>query len=76
MKTYSTVLNKYYDPDNVVYICNLQQVYKYLNASEEVAKNLVDILYSGTRRDCLVFVFQKTPIIQELYKKWQAHELN
>lgn len=76
MQTYSKLLNKYYDSDNAIYICNFQQVYKYLNASEEVAENLVDILYSGTRKDCLVFVFNRTPVMQELYKKWQAHELN
>lgn len=76
MKTYSKLLNKYYDSDSAIYISNFQQVYKYLNASEEVAENLVDILYSGTRKDCLVFVFNRAPIMQELYKKWQAHELN
>lgn len=76
MQTYSKLLNKYYDPEKVIYISNFQQVYKYLNASDEVAENLVDILYSGTRKDCLVFVFNKTPIMQELYKKWQSHELN
>ena len=75
MQVYSKLLNKQYDPENAIYISNFQQVYKYLNASEEVAENLVDILYSGTRKDCLVFVFQKSPIRQELYKKWQAHEL-
>ena len=76
MKIYSKLLNKYYDSDNAIYISNFQQVYKYLNASDEVAENLVDIIYSGTRKDCLVFVFNKTPIMQELYRKWQAHELN
>lgn len=76
MKVYSKLLNKYYDSDSAIYISNFQQVYKYLNASEEVAENLVDILYSGTRKDCLVFVFNRTPIMQELYRKWQAHELN
>lgn len=75
MQVYSKLLNKQYDPENAIYISNFQQVYKYLNASEEVAENLVDILYSGTRKDCLVFVFKKSPIMQELYKKWQAHEL-
>lgn len=75
MQKYSKLLNKYYDSERVAYITNFQQVYKYLNASEEVADSLVDILYSGTRKDCLVFVFEKTPLIQELYKKWQAHEL-
>lgn len=76
MNTYSKLLNRYYDSDKVAYITNFQQVYKYLNAAEEVADSLVDILYSGTRKDCLVFVFEKTPLIQELYRKWQAHELN
>lgn len=76
MQAYSKLLNKYYDPDKVAYITNFKQVYQYLNASEEVADDLVDILYSGTRKDCLVFVFNRSPLLQELYKKWQAHELN
>ena len=76
MQTYSKLLNKHYDADNAIYMTNLQQIYKYLNASEEVADNLVDILYSGTRKDCIVFVFKRTPIMQELYRKWNAHELN
>lgn len=76
MLTYSRLFGKYYDSDKVLYLTNFQQVYRYLNASEEVAENLVDILYSGTRKDCLVFVFNKTPIMQELYRKWQSHELN
>lgn len=76
MQTYSRLLNRWYDTDNVLYLTNIQQVYKYLNASEEVAENLLDILYSGTRKDCLVFVFKKTPLMQELYRKWQNHELD
>lgn len=76
MLTFSRMFGKYYDSDKVIYLTNFQQVYKYLNASEEVAENLVDILYSGTRKDCLVFVFNKTPLMQELYRKWQNHELN
>ena len=75
MLTYSRLMNRYYDSDKVVHITNFKQVYLYLNASEEVAKELVDILYSGTRKDCLVFVFNKTPLMQDLYKKWQNHEL-
>lgn len=75
MKTYSRMFNKYYDSDKVAYITNFQQVYKYLNASEEAISDLVDILYSGTRKDCLVFVFNKSPLIQELYKRWQNHDL-
>ena len=76
MQTYSRLLSRWYDADNVLYLTNIQQVYKYLNASEEVADNLLDILYSGTRKDCLVFVFKKAPLMQELYHKWQNHELD
>lgn len=76
MLVFSKLLNRYYDSDNVAYLTNLCQVYKYLNASEEVASDLVDILYSGTRKDCLVFVFNKSPLIKELYEKWKNHELD
>jgi hypothetical protein len=77
MLVYSKILNKYYDSDkgNLIYMTNFEQVYKYLNASDEVASNLVDILYAGTRKDCLTFVFKKTPLMRELYRKWNAHEL-
>lgn len=77
MLKYSNLLNKYYEPDNdkVVYIANMAQVAKYLkNGAQEY---LVDILYDGVKKEnTLVFVFQKTPLIKELYHKWQAHELN
>ncbi len=72
----SKLLGTYYDSAKVIYITNMQQVYKYLNADDEVSDNLVDILYSGTRNDCLVFVFNKTPLMQELYMKWKNHELD
>jgi hypothetical protein len=75
MQKYSKILNKYYDAENVVYITSMLQCQRYL--SNGAAEDLVDILYSGTKReDTLVFVFKKTPLIQDLYKKWQAHELN
>ena len=72
---YSRLLNKSYDPSNnsVLYISNMIQCAKYLQNGAE--QDLVDILYSGTRNDCLVFVFKKTPLMSELYKKWQSHEL-
>ena len=76
MLKYSEILQKYYDADNgnVVYITSMLQCQRYLNNG--AAEDLVDILYSGTKRDdTLVFVFKKTPRIKELYKKWQAHEL-
>lgn len=74
MVKYSTLFSKYYDPENVVYITSMLQCQRYLNNG--ASEDLVDILYSGTKRDdTLVFVFRKTQLIKELYKKWQAHEL-
>ena len=74
MMTYSKILGKYYDSDNAVFITSMLQCQRYLNNG--AAEDLVDILYSGTKReDTLVFVFRKSPLIKELYKKWQAHEL-
>ena len=72
---YSRLLNKQYDPSNgaVLYLSNMQQVYKYLNAGAE--QDLVDILYTDTKKDCLVFVFKKTPFMADLYERWQNHEL-
>ena len=77
MIAYSRLLNKYYDADNsnVVYIANMVQCAKFLKNG--ASEDLVDILYENTRRDnSLVFVFKKTPLIKELYRKWQAHELD
>ena len=77
MLTYSKLLNKYYNAENgsVVYVSNMLQAQKYLKhgATDE----FVDILFTNTKReDSLVFVFLKTPRVQELYQKWQAHELD
>ena len=77
MMVFSKLLNRSYDPDNesVVYVTNTLQTARFLNNG--AAEDLCDILYSGTKRpDTLVFVFRKTPLIKELYKKWQNHELN
>lgn len=72
---YSQLLHKSYDPSNnsVVYLTNMIQCYKYLQNGAE--SELVDILYTDTKKDCLVFVFKKSPLINELYKKWQEHTL-
>ncbi|MDD6828023.1 MAG: hypothetical protein PUE12_18295 [Oscillospiraceae bacterium] len=71
----STITGKEYNPDNssVIYVVNVVQAYKYLQngASEE----LVDILYTNTKNDCLVFVFRKSPFIKKLYEQWNNHEL-
>lgn len=75
MRTYSRLLNKYYNDDEVVYVANMLQCARYMKNG--AAEDLVDILYDGVKReDTLVFVFQKTQRIRDLYKKWQNHELN
>ena len=77
MRVYSKLLNKWYDtePYGCAYITNPLQAVKFLNNG--AVDDLCDILYSGTKRpDTLVFVFEKTPRVKELYAKWQAHELN
>lgn len=75
MQIYSKLLNRTYNAEDVVYIVNMLQCARYMKNGAYV--DLVDILYDGVKReDTLVFVFQKTPLIKELYLKWQAHELN
>ena len=75
MQTYSKLLNRTYDPKDVIYVANMLQCARYMKNGACV--DLVDILYDGVKRDdTLVFVFQKTPLIKELYRKWQAHELD
>lgn len=75
MRTYSKLLNRYYDSDKAVYICNWLQCAKYMKHGGE--EYLVDILCDkGKKEDCLTFVFEKSPFIKELYRKWNAHELN
>ena len=72
---YSELLKRHYDPSNssVVYISNMVQCHRYLqNGAKE---DLVDILFEETKNDCLVFVFKKSPLIQELYQRWQNHSL-
>ena len=75
MMTYSKILNRYYDAENVVFITNMLQCQRYLNNGR--AEDFVSILYRGAQlKVSLVFVFKKTPLVKELYRKWQAHELN
>ena len=75
MQVYSKLLDRTYDAENVVYIVNMLQVARYMKNGAHV--DLVDILYDGVKReDTLVFVFEKTPLIKELYRKWNTHELD
>ena len=72
---YSKLLNKYYDPSNnsVTYLSNMKQAYLYLrNGAQD---DLVDILFTDTKNDCLVFVFRRSEKTKELFKLWNDHEL-
>ena len=71
----STLTGKLYESDNgsVLYLTNMLQVYRYLKAGAH--KYLVDILWTSSKNDQLVFVFQRSELMKELYIKWQNHEL-
>lgn len=73
MNVISPITGKQYDSGNVVYVANMIQSFKYLNAIGP--EYLVDVLYCNTKNDCLVFVFKKCPETAECYRKWQDHEL-
>ena len=71
----SKFTGKEYNPDNssVIYVANIVQAQKYLqNGAED---DFVDILYTNTKNDCLVFGFRKSPSIKKLYELWNNHEL-
>ena len=71
----SKFTGKEYNPDNssVIYVANIVQAQKYLqNGAED---DFVDILYTNTKNDCLVFVFRNRPSITNLYKPSNNHAL-
>lgn len=72
MKEYSELLGIYYDSEDVRYIPNMQQNYKYLHSGKATGE-LVDIICGNNDR--LVFVWKKSPVMNELYAKWCNHEL-
>lgn len=72
----SEITGKMYNPDNSssLYISNIQQVYKFLRNG--AADLLVDLLYTNTKNDCIVYVFKKCPRLCDLLTKWNNHELS
>lgn len=71
MKITSKITGKIYSPGiNVVYLSNMRQAQLYMRNGAE----LLDILYTQTKNDSLVFVFSKSET-RELYEKWNNHEL-
>ena len=68
----SKVTNLEYNPDKVAYILHMKQVYLYMRNGA----TLLDILYSDTKANALVFVFEKNEQLKKLYELWNQHELN
>lgn len=71
MKITSKITGKIYSPGiNVVYLSNMRQAQLYMKNGAE----LLDVLYTNTKNEALVFVFSKSET-RDLYEKWNAHEL-
>ena len=72
IREYSDVFNHYYDSEDVRYIPNMQQNYKYLNSSKSHGQ-LVDVICGNENR--IVFVWKKSKEMDELYKLWCERKL-
>lgn len=69
----SKFTGKEYEPSNsaILWIKNCQQVATYLYYDENIIEDLLDVISTKkNNRLELVWVFKKTPRLQELYKKW------
>jgi hypothetical protein len=73
MKEYSDVFKWGYDAEEVYYIPNMMQNYKYLNSPLSKGQ-LVDIIPGNNNR--IVFVWKKSSEMSELYKLWCNRELD
>lgn len=60
-----------YEAEDCIHIVNMAQNYKYMNAG--AGKELVDIICGSNNR--IIFVYNKTPFMNDLYDKWCKHEL-
>ena len=73
MREYSDIFNTYYDSEDVRYIPNMQQNYKYLSSPLSRGQ-LVDVICGNENR--IVFVWKKSKEMNELYKMWCNRELS
>ena len=73
MIEYSDIFNTYYDSEDVRYIPNMQQNYKYLSSPLSHGQ-LVDVICGNENR--IVFVWKKSKEMNELYKMWCEHLLD
>ena len=72
----SKLTGKEYQPSNstILWIKNCQQVATYLYYDENIFEDLLDVI--STNKDNkleLVWVFEKTPRLKELYRMWNDH---
>ena len=72
IKTYSDIFGHWYEAEEVRYIPNMKQNYRYLN-SGKCKDQLVDIICGND--DKLVFVWKKSEIMDELYSLWCKRQL-
>ena len=72
MRKYSDIFNTYYDSEDVRYIPNMQQNYKYLSSPLSHGQ-LVDVICGNENR--IVFVWKKSKEMTELYKMWCDRKL-
>ena len=62
----------FYEDEEVRYIPNMQQNYKYLNSTKSQGQ-LVDIICGNENR--IVFIWKKSKEMDELYKLWCERKL-
>ena len=72
IKQYSNLFHMTYEDEEVRYIPNMQQNYKYLNSTKSQGQ-LVDIICGNENR--IVFVWRKSKEMDELYKLWCERKL-
>ena len=72
MREYSDVFDWEYETEDVRYIPNMAQNYKYLSSPLSRGQ-LVDIVCGNENR--IVFVWRKSKEMNELYRLWCGHKL-
>ena len=72
MREYSDIFNTEYDSEEVRYIPNMQQNYKYLSSPLSHGQ-LVDIICGNENR--IVFVWKRSQEMNELYRLWRDRKL-
>ncbi|MEY8424647.1 hypothetical protein AALB52_18280 [Lachnospiraceae bacterium 38-14] len=72
MKEYSDLFQSYYESEDVRYIPNMAQNYKYLN-SDKSNGQLVDVICGNDNK--IVFVWKKSKQMDELYRLWCERKL-